>query len=341
MNSNTFRMPARRCAAAATVAALAAGPLVLAAAPAAHATEGPSATDGRGTTDGRGGSGEGGEGHATAVVLRTSLDVDLLDKAVNVPLRASLNEVEAPASAGKTALSVKVQGADRGRPVDVLRADAATSEATVEGNTARGYVNLAKARVHVPGLPALSLIELEKVTSKAVCEAGKRPVAQTNLLGHVTVLGKKTTLSTGGRTKVGVPGVGEVVLDLSRTSTTSRTAAATALELTVSVNPLHLNVAEVQGKVTLAEATCATPAGHEPTKPTKPAEQPTEHPTEQPSAQPGRDGGVTTQNGGTTPTQNLAETGGSSMTPYLAGGAALLLGAGGGALARGRGRARG
>ncbi|MGW5421521.1 SCO1860 family LAETG-anchored protein [Streptomyces sp. NPDC003943] len=329
MNSNTFRLPARRSAAAATVAALAVGPLVLAA-PAAHAD---------------GGSNGGGQGHATAVVLRTTLDVDLLNKTVNVPVRASLNEVEAPASAAKTALSVKVQGAEGGEPVDILKADVATSEATVEGNTAQGHVNLAKARIHVPGLPALSLIELEKVTSKAVCEAGKHPVAESNLLGHVTVLGKKTTLSTGGQTKVSVPGVGDVVLDLSRTSTTSDTAAATALELSVEVNPLKLGVAEVRGKVTLAEATCATPAGSKPSEQPseQPSHQPSTQPSHQPSAQPSHDTGVTTQNGGTTPTQNLAETGGSSMTPYLAGGAVLLLGVGGGALflARGRARARG
>ncbi|MFI8964794.1 SCO1860 family LAETG-anchored protein [Streptomyces sp. NPDC053493] len=330
MNSNTFRLPARlpgrlparRTAAAAAVTALAAGPLTLGA-PAAHAT--------------------GGEGHATAVVLRTGLDVDLLNKTVNVPLRASLNEVEAPASAQKTALSVRVQGAESGRPVDILKADVATAEATVEGNTAQGHVNLAKARIHVPGLPALSLIELEKVTSKAVCEAGKRPVAESNLLGHVTVLGKKTTLSTGGRTKVAVPGVGEVVLDLSRTSTTSRTAAATALELTVEVNPLKLNVAEVKGRITLAEATCATPRGTRPTQPSEspePSEQPSHQPSQQPSTRPSHGTGVSTQNGGSTPTDNLAETGGSSMTPYLAGGAVVLLGAGGGALALARGRAR-
>lgn len=50
--------------------------------------------------------------------------------------------------------------------------------------------------------------------------------------------------------------------------------------------------------------------------------------------------GIKTDNGGTTPTQNLAETGGSSTTPYLAGGALALLVAGGGALALTRSRAR-
>jgi hypothetical protein len=369
VNSTTFRLPARRSAAAATVAALAVGPLVLAA-PAAHAT-----------------GGTGGEGRATAVVLRAGLDVDLLDKTVRVPVRASLNAVEAPASAERTALSVRVEGAEQNRPVDILKADVATSEATVEGKVAQGYVNLVKAGVHVPGLPGLSLIELEKVTAKAVCAAGERPVAQANLLGHVTVLGKKTTLSTGGRTKVAVPGVGEVVLDLSRTTVTSKTAAATALELSVEVNPLKLNVAEVKGKVTLAEATCSAPAGGG-----RPTDGPSTPPTGQPShpstggstngstggssngstggstngstggstngstggSSNGSTGGsshgsaggsgqgsqVSTQNGGSAPAGDLAETGGSSMTPYLAGGAVLLVAAGGGALVMARGRSR-
>ncbi|MET7757879.1 SCO1860 family LAETG-anchored protein [Streptomyces sp. NPDC005389] len=329
MNSNTFRTPARRTAAAATVAALAVGPVLLAA-PAAQAT--------------------GGEGRATAVVLRTGLDVSLLDKTVDVPLRVSLNEVKAPESENETALSVKVQGAEEGKPIDILAADVATSTATVDEKKAEGYVNLVKAKVHVPGIPLLSLIEVQKVTSKALCEVGKKPVAESNVLGHVTVFGKKTTLSTGGRTQVSVPGVGQVTLDLSRTSTTSRTAAATALELKVEVDPLKLGVAEVNGTVTLAEATCETPKGTAPTekpteKPTgKPTEQPTqqpsEQPTQQPSVKPSDAGGIKTDNGGTTPTQNLAETGGSSTTPYLAGGALALLVAGGGALALTRSRAR-
>lgn len=315
-------MPVRRTAAAATVVALAVGPVVLAA-PAAHAT--------------------GGEGRATAAVLRTGLDVSLLN-AVHVPLRASLNEVEAPADADKTALTVTLDGVEQGRPVNVLRADVATARATVDRNRAEGHTHLAKARVHVPGLPALPLIEVQKVTSKAVCEAGERPVAESNVLGHVTVLGKKTTLSSGGRTKVTAPGVGEVTLDLSRTATTSRTAAATALELKIAVNPLDLNVAKVTGVVTLAEATCETPKGTRPTqKPTdEPTDRPTDQPSKEPSTRPTDGGGVETQNGGSNPTdQNLAETGGSSTTPYLAGGAALLLGVGGGALMMARSRARG
>ncbi|MFJ7061686.1 SCO1860 family LAETG-anchored protein [Streptomyces griseobrunneus] len=318
MNSNTFRRAAL-AAAAAPVALFAAVPAQ--AAPATPAT--------------------GGEGRASAVVLRTGLDVSLLNKSVHVPLKVTLNEVQAPASAEKTALTVNLDGVAAGRPVSVLRADVATANATVDKNKAEGYTNLAKARVHVPGLPLLSLIEVEKVTSKALCEVGKQPVAESNVLGHVKVLGKKVTLSAGGPTRVAVPGVGEVSLDLSSTETTSRTAAATALRLKVSVNPLDLNVAEVEGDVTLAEATCETPK--EPKTPEKP---------EQPG---GSDGGSTGgDTGGDAPdvkpqtgsdagkaptTANLAETGGSSTTPYLAGGAALLLAIGAGAtvVARRRG----
>ncbi|MCP3821305.1 LPXTG cell wall anchor domain-containing protein [Streptomyces sp. A3M-1-3] len=315
MNSNTFRMPARRCASAVAAATLAAGPAALLTASPAHATDG---------------GGTGGDGRASAVVLRTGLDVSLLNKTVHVPLKATLNEVHAPASAGKTALTVTLDGVDQGRPFTVLRADVATAKATADGHRAEGYTNLAKARVHVPGLPLLSLIEVEKVTSKAVCEAGKQPVAESNVLGAVTVLGKRTTLTTGGTTKVGVPGVGEVRLDLSKTETTSSTAAATALRLNVSLNPLKLNVAEVEGEITLAEATCAAPKA--------PAQAPAEQaPAEQEPS------GVEAQSGGTEPEpaeESLAKTGGSSTTPYVAGGAIALVAAGAAALVLARGRSR-
>lgn len=302
MNSNTFRLPA--------AVLLATGAVALLAAPPALATGG---------TGGTGGTGEGSSG---AVVLRAGLDVGLLNKTVRVPLKATLNEVSAPATAEKTALTVTLDGAEQGRPVNVLKADVATAKATADKNRAEAEANLAHATVHVPGLPQLSLIEVEKVTSKAVCEAGGKPTASANVLGSVTALGKKVTLSAGGPTRIEVPGVGYVSLELSGTRTTSATAAASALRLKVSVNPLNLNVAEVDGEVVLAEAHCETPKG--------PA------PSAAPSAKPDVKPQTATQTGtgtGTAATQaNLAETGAGSVTPYVAGGALFLLAIGGGAL---------
>ncbi|MGW7283237.1 SCO1860 family LAETG-anchored protein [Streptomyces sp. NPDC054844] len=310
MNGNTFRMPARRLVTVAAATALAAGPAVLAGAGTAHAT--------------------GDHGRASATVLRTGLDVSLLNKTVNVPLAVTLNEVHAPATARKTALTARLDGVDGGKPFSVLRADVAESKATATAAKSEGYTNLARARLHVPGLPLLSVVEVEQVTSVATCEAGKKPVADANLLGAVTVLGKKVTPTTGGTTEVKVPGVGEVRLDLSRTQTTSRTAAATALELKVSVNPLDLNVAEVDGTVTLAKATCESPAAPaaEAGQPPAKAEEPPARQGAEPDAEPAAD----VQAQGARAEADLAETGGSSATPYIAAGAAALVLAGGGAL---------
>lgn len=301
MNGSTFRLPARRLGAVAAATALVAGSVVLAGAGSAAAT---------------GGHGHGRDaGSAHAVVLRTGLDVSLAAKTVNVPLAVTLNEVRAPRSAEKTALTARLDGVDHGRPFSVLHADAASAKASVSGGTAEARTELAHARLHVPGLPLLSLVELTQVTSTATCEAGKEPVASANVLGPVTVLGKKVTVSAGGPTEVKVPGVGEVRLDLSKRTTTSRTAAATALELTVSVNPLKLNVAEVEGTVTLASAECGAPG----------------------SAEPAGGGGAEAPEDvraqGERTEEGLAETGGSSMTPYLAGGSVVLLMVGGGVFA--------
>ncbi|MEU0743226.1 SCO1860 family LAETG-anchored protein [Streptomyces sp. NPDC006134] len=327
MNGNTFRTPARRLVTLTAATALAAGPAVLAGAGPAHAT--------------------GDEGRASAAVLRTALDVSLLHKTVQVPLTVSLNEVRAPHSARKTALTARLDGVDGGKPFSVLRAEVADATATVTAEKAEGRTELAHARVHLPGLPLLSLVEAEKVTSRATCEAGKPPVADAHLPGAVTVLGKKVTLTTGGTTRVRVPGVGEVRLDLAERKTTSRTAAATALELTVSVDPLKLNVAEVEGTVTLATAACETPsAPAEPPAaseaPAGPAEPPaaSEAPAGQPSA-PATEPASGLRPQGAPAEAGLAETGGGSATPYVAGGALALLVAGGGAVTLARRRRRG
>ncbi|MGW7543264.1 SCO1860 family LAETG-anchored protein [Streptomyces sp. NPDC054770] len=298
MNSDTFRMPACRLATFATATALAAGPAVLAGAGTAHAT-----------TD---------HGRASAVVLRTGLHVSLLDKTVDVPLAVTLNEVRAPQSSDRTALTATLDGVDGGKPFNVLGADVAAAKATVTDSRAEASVHLAHARLHLPGLPLLSLVELDTVTSEATCETGRPPEADADVAGAVTVLGKRVTLSAGGPTDVKVPGVGEVRLDLSRRETTSTSAAASALELKVSVNPLKLNVADVEGTVTLAKVTCETPPD--------------------PAADPADPVSDVKVQGAPAKETKLAETGGSSMTPYAVGGALALVAAGGGAVAVARRR---
>ncbi|WP_431045056.1 SCO1860 family LAETG-anchored protein [Streptomyces sp. P1-3] len=320
-------MPARRLAAAAAVTATTA--MLLGAAP-AHATG-----SANGST-----AATGQKGTADAVVLRTGLDVSLLNKKVNAPLDAVLNEVHAPANADKTTLSVTLDGVDGGRPVQVARADVANARAAVDGKKSEGSAKLLHAKVHVPGLPLVPLIEVDQVTAKATCETGKRPKAAASIPGSVTVLGKKVTLSSSGTTKVNVPGLGDVQLDLARTATTGRTAAATALDLKVAINPLKLNVAEVEGRVTLVEANCRTAgsgSGSTEPGPGKPGDGEKPGGGEKPgeggdSAKGGSGTGVQAGKGSGPGSENLAETGGSSSTPYIAGGAAALVAAGAGAL---------
>ncbi|GAA1424283.1 SCO1860 family LAETG-anchored protein [Streptomyces thermospinosisporus] len=309
-------MSARRWVAVATATVLAAGSAALAGAGSAHATGEPGET--------------GEKGGARAVVLRTDLDVALANKSVHVPLALSLNEVSAPQSARKTALTASLDGVDGGRRFTVLRAEVADAVAAVEGGKAESSATLAKARVHVPGLPRLGLIELEKVSAKAVCEAGRTPLASATLPGTVTVLGKRVRLTSNGPTEVKVPGVGEVRLDLSKTETTSRTAVATALQLSVSVNPLKLNVAAVEGTVTLVEARCEAPGVQ---KQQGERQQEAAVPEEDSGAGAGVEPqGERGEPGEKEQVANLAETGGDSATPYVAAGAVALLGVGAGAV---------
>lgn len=162
------------------------------------------------------------------------------------------------------------------------------------------------------------------MSSRAVCEAGRSPHASVTLPAAVTVLGKRVALTAGGPTRVAVPGVGEVRLDLSKTETTSTTAAATALRLAVSVDPLKLNVAEVEGTLTLAEAACETPEA--------PAA---------PAADGVRPQGARAERAAPSAEAGLAETGGDAVTPYVAVGAAALLAAGATAVAVSRRGRRG
>ncbi|RAG87155.1 hypothetical protein DN069_02835 [Streptacidiphilus pinicola] len=192
-------------------------------------------------------------------------------------------------------------------------------------------------------------------------------------MGEVTVLGLHVRLSAVGVTRVPVPALGEVDLKLSQHSTTSDSAAATAIELDVGVNPLALNVATVHGKIVLADVSCTKGSGSGggstgggdngggsnggATGGGSPSAGPSQGLTGG-----GSNGGVTGGgNGGSggsgahpSPvaavsgqpavpdgSTHLAETGSSSSTPLIAGAAVVILGAGGAVLALARRRRRG
>ncbi|MEU9569879.1 SCO1860 family LAETG-anchored protein [Streptomyces massasporeus] len=316
MNSTFLRVPARRLATVATVMALAAGPATLTGVSPAYAAD---------------------PGRASAVTLRTDLDVSLLNESVNVPLNVSLNDVQAPQSAEETTLTARLDAVNGGRPFTVLGAEVAQAEATTTATKAEAAATLDHGRLHVPGLSQPTVIEVEQVASKATCEVGKEPVATTEMPGWVTVLGERVNLTAKGEADVTVPDVGEVHLELSSTRTTARSAAATALELKVSVNPLKLNVAEVDGTLTLAEATCMTPAtvpaaadqpSPEASAPSAAVQPRAEAPAQPADAKPQ----------GAPAGESLAETGGDSTTPYLVAGGIALLVAGAGVVMRARRR---
>ncbi|WP_326599695.1 SCO1860 family LAETG-anchored protein [Streptomyces sp. NBC_01803] len=295
-------------------------------------------------------------GTASAAVLRTGLDVSLLSGTAQVPLNVTLNEVTAPESESETVLSASLDGVQDGESFEVLRADVAAASAESDEAGSRAEVTLAEAKVHVPGLPLTSVIELEAVTASAICATGEAPVAEADFGAEALVLGQHVDLTVEGTTEVTVPGVGQVTLALSKTETTDTTAAATALDLMVSINPANLNVATVDGHITLAEAECTTAAG---TGGSASGGSATEG-----SATEGSDAGTATEgtdgddagsasegtdgddtqsvSGGSSADgdgTDLAETGSDSNMPLLAGGAVALLGAGAGALFLARRRA--
>ncbi|MFF8974890.1 SCO1860 family LAETG-anchored protein [Streptomyces sp. NPDC014995] len=263
-------------------------------------------------------------GSATAVAFRAALDVSRPGPIATVPLRASLNDVQAPATAQKRTLDVTLDQVNGDRPVRLLQADAAMAKADVAGDRAEGTSHLVRARVHVPGLPVLSLVEVEKVTATAICVAGQEPAAESEVLGPITALGKRLSLASGTAT-VEAPGVGTVQLSLSQKESTSSTAASTALQLQVSVDPLDLGVEKVEGTVTLAQAACRSP------QPAPDSPAPSAAQSVIPAA-PGRSAPrpqtITDAQG-----NNLAETGGSALTPYLLAAGAALVTVGGGATA--------
>jgi hypothetical protein len=307
-----------------------------------------------------------GSGTASATTAEVALDVRLLS-AVDVPVDVSLNKITAPDSrSGATLTAVVGDGVENNRPVNLLTAQVGQTDAIVDSHGSRASVTLADARLHLPGLPLTDLLGVHAVAAEADCPVHGAPSATAEALGEVTVLGVHVRLSAEGVTRVPVPTLGEVVLKLSQHRTTSDSAAATAIELDVDVNPLALNVAAVRGKFVLADVACtkgpddggsnggsnggATGGGSDGGSG---GGTPTAGPSQGMS---GGSGGTGGSGGGSaqpspvaalsTPPQapngstHLAETGSSGATPVIAGAAVVALGAGGAVVALTRRRRR-
>jgi LPXTG-motif cell wall-anchored protein len=308
--TNIFSVPARPAALLGASALVIGGALV---AGPAHAVP----------ADGHSGS----TGKATAVAARADLDVSV--KGIgDVPVQAVLSDVSAPEDSQQTLLTAKVKGMNKNKPVTLVKAKVADSSAKANAQRSVGEVKLVSVRVYAPGLPANPLLSADLLTATALCEAGKKPTAKAKLAENVSVLGKPVTVNGPGDQHVKVPGIGTVDLVLEDATTTDSTGAATALRLKYAVNPTALGVAKASGEIVLAQATCAMPGSSD------------EGGTEGNSTDGQSAGSNGAEDGGSTGNQpgtqtgdggeNLAETGGNSATPVIAGvGGALVLGGAG------------
>lgn len=267
----------------------------------------------------------------------------------DVPVKKSLNDLSAPGDAQQTLLTAEVNGVNKGQPTTLVKDKVAHSSIKADGHRSVGHAKLVGVRAYAPGLPDTPLLAADLLKATASCETGKKPTAKAALADNVTVLGKPVPVNGPGDQHVEVPGVGTVDLVLENATTTDSTGAAAALRLKYTVTPAKLGVVKASGETVLAEATCAMPgvssADHDgsdgsgasgdgsgsgraeggssdgqssaESAGSKSAEgaESSVAAGNQPNTQTGDDG------------LNLAETGGNSATPVIAGvGGALILG---------------
>lgn len=200
-------------------------------------------------------------GSASAVTAELALRVSLLNSAIQVPVDIALNKVQSPAQHSGSVLTATVDGVDQQGPVTLVKADIGKSVTHVDAQGASASVQLVNADVHAPGLPLSTLLGLQALSSEVSCPVDGPPTAKVTAPAQLTVLGKSVTLSLYGSTHVAIPGIGSVDISYSPHTTTSSTAAASALEVSIALNPLQLNVAKVDGTITVASVSCQKPGG--------------------------------------------------------------------------------
>ncbi|GAA1959418.1 hypothetical protein [Kitasatospora viridis] len=283
----------------------------------------------------------GGAGSASATTAEVALRVGLLDHAAEIPVDVVLNKVQSPAEQHGSLLTADVQGVAQPGPVTLVRADVGSSTTHVDAGGAHAAVQLVNADLNTPGLlPDRTLIGLQALSAEADCPAGGQPTAEVTAPARLTVLGHSVTLSLYGTTHIPVPGIGTLDVQFSPRTVTSTTAAASALVIQLAVNPLNLNVAKVDGTITVASVSCAEPQGASASAsaPSAPSTAPSAGPSaaqpvaavSTPPGIPGA-GGETTGTPSVTPTKHasaggeLAFTGSGPVVPLAGTGVALLL----------------
>ncbi|QKW22087.1 LPXTG cell wall anchor domain-containing protein [Kitasatospora sp. NA04385] len=262
-------------------------------------------------------------GRASAVTAELALDVTLLNT-VNVPVDVALNKVQSPAQRDGAMLTATVDGVDGGRPVTLVKAEVGRSVTKADDKLAAASVKLVDADVHVPGLPLTTLLGLEAMSAEVSCPVDGQPTANVTAPAKLTVLGRSVTVGLNSPTHVDVPAVGSVDVEFSKKTVTSSTAAASALEVKVALNPLNLNVAKVNGTVTVASVSCEKPVAA-----VVPAAA-VSSPAAPPSASVPASASASTQNRAVPKAdgEELAYTGSSGTTVLAAGGGTLLLAGG-------------
>ncbi|MEV4560150.1 SCO1860 family LAETG-anchored protein [Kitasatospora sp. NPDC049285] len=256
-------------------------------------------------------------GKAKAVTAELDLDVTLLN-AVDVPVNVALNKVESPAQRDAAMLTATVDGVDQGRPVNLVKAQVGKSVTRADERQATASVQLVGADLHVPGLPLTTLLGLEAMSAEATCPVDGQPTAEVTAPARLTVLGRSVAVGLNSPTHVEVPAIGTVDVEFSKKTVTTTTAAASALEVKVSINPLNLNVAKVNGTLTVASVSCEKPVAA-----VGPAAAVSSAP---PSSAPATAQGRALPKAATE--ESLAYTGSSGTTALAAGGVTLLVAGG-------------